>query len=69
MAVAVAVVCGGAEMTTCGGLVYPLPGDTGLICVTTPLATSAIAVAPVPPPPSTVTIGGSMYPDPPSVTV
>ena len=30
-------------MTTSGGLVYPLPGDTGLMCVTTPLTTSAVA--------------------------
>ena len=58
VAVAVAGVPAGPLKVTVGRLVYPNPLSVIVIPVTTPFATVATAVAPVPPPPSIVTVGG-----------
>ena len=51
---------------TTGGVTYPVPCVTSDTDVTDPFEIWAVAVAPVPPPPSIFTIGGFSYPDPPS---
>jgi len=59
----------GALKATEGTEVYPLPGFVMLTPVTAPPEIIAVPVAPDPPPPLNVTVGGELYPDPPLETV
>ena len=43
---------------------YPLPGVNTCILLNLPLFKNAVAVAPVPPPPSNLITGGKLYADP-----
>ena len=45
-------------IVTVGVEVKPAPGVRTLMAVTTPLVSTAAAVAPLPPPPEIVTVGG-----------
>jgi hypothetical protein len=47
-------------ITTVGAEVYPLPAELRAMLVTIPPLTDAVAVAPVPPPPVKVTLGGEV---------
>lgn len=47
---------------------YPSPGVSTRILLTTPLVITAVAVAPKPPPPTIDTRGCVVYPVPPLVT-
>ena len=47
----------GAPIVTVGAEVYPVPAFVMVIAVTTPFVTVALAVAPLPPPPESVTVG------------
>ena len=55
--------------TTTGAEVYPLPPLTTLIALTTPPVMTAVAEAPIPPPPIKRTVGGDVYKLPPLVTL
>lgn len=51
-----------------GAEVYPVPPAVTLTDVTTPPETTAVAVAPEPPPPDKTTFGATVNPLPPAVT-
>lgn len=52
-----------------GADVYPVPGVVMVTPVSAPLVTTAVPVAPVPPPPEKETTDPLTYPEPPVVTV
>jgi hypothetical protein len=60
---------GGASMVTTGEFVYPLPADNTKTSATLSPLKMALAIAPEPPPPLSVTDGSLEYPDPPVTTV
>ena len=55
-------------MLTVGAEMYPCPGASTRILLTTPFVITAVAVAPNPPPPTIETKGDAVYPEPPAVT-